>query len=173
MESVICGKKRKKRVDVIEEPERQKRCKSIQIDRGRTSSKPFLALSSVLGEGSAGETPIDQISFIAPHSSRPGTNQSLRWADARIYQRSNSIQVVAVSDPLNLSFRSESGGKAFNPDKRKSTLQVLFERIQLRADVTLEYFVPIPSRGKGKGQHTVNFLPIPLLFGASASIVEA
>lgn len=50
-----------------------------------------------------------------------------------IYQRSNSIQVVAVSDPLNLSFRSESGGKAFNPDKRKSfpTLQVSINGIGL------------------------------------------
>lgn len=30
-----------------------------------------------------------------------------------------SMKVVAVSDPLNLSFRSESGGKAFNPDTKK------------------------------------------------------
>lgn len=60
-----------------------RRCKSIQIDRG-TSSKPFLALSNVLGEGSAGESPIDPIFFIAPHSSRPGTKKSLRWADANL-----------------------------------------------------------------------------------------
>ncbi|GKC94844.1 hypothetical protein Tco_1160286, partial [Tanacetum coccineum] len=50
----------------------------------RTSSKPFLALSNVLGEGSAGESPIDPIFLIAPHSSRPGTKKSLRWADANL-----------------------------------------------------------------------------------------
>lgn len=56
-----------------------------------------------------------------------------------IYQRSNSIQVVAVSDPLNLSFRSESGGKAFNPDKRKSfpTLQVSINGIGLSELLTV------------------------------------
>ena len=43
------------------------------------------------------------------------------------------MKVVAMSDPLNLSFRSESGGKAFNPDKRKSfpTLKVSINGIGL------------------------------------------
>ena len=42
------------------------------------------------------------------------------------------MKVVAVSDPLNLSFRSESGGKALNPDKRNSfpTLQVSWNRFE-------------------------------------------
>lgn len=59
-----------------------RRCKSIQIDRGVPNQQQ--ALSSVLGEGSAGESPIDPIFLIAPHSSRPGTKKSLRWADANL-----------------------------------------------------------------------------------------
>ncbi|KAI3484999.1 hypothetical protein L1887_51797 [Cichorium endivia] len=59
-----------------------RRCKSIQIDRGVPNQQQ--ALSNVLGEGSAGESPIDPIFLIAPHSSRPGTKKSLRWADANL-----------------------------------------------------------------------------------------
>jgi len=46
-----------------------------------------------------------------------------------------SMKVVAVPDP---SFRSESGGKAFNPDKRNSfpTLQVSINGIGLSEFLT-------------------------------------
>ncbi|KAI3476563.1 hypothetical protein L1887_61867 [Cichorium endivia] len=63
-------------------PLENRRCKSIQIDRGVPNQQQ--ALSNVLGEGSAGESPIDPIFLIAPHSSRPGTKKSLRWADANL-----------------------------------------------------------------------------------------
>ncbi|GJY23793.1 ATPase subunit 9 [Tanacetum coccineum] len=41
-------------------------------------------LTEEKGEGSAGESPIDPIFLIAPHSSRPGTKKSLRWVDANL-----------------------------------------------------------------------------------------
>lgn len=98
-----------------------RRCKSIQIDRGVPNQQQALSLSNVLGEGSAGESPIDPV-FLSLHIAHDPARRNLLDGRMRIwiYQRSNSIPVVvsipysmkvsAVSDPLNLSIRSESGG---------------------------------------------------------------
>lgn len=76
----------------------------IQIGEFRTSSKPFLALSNVLGEGSAG--PERSHFFLSLHIAHDPARRKILDGRMRIwiYQRSNGIQVVAVSDPRDLSF---------------------------------------------------------------------
>lgn len=114
-----------------------RRCKSIQIDRGvpnEPAASPFSPF--LMSQAKAVQVKPQQIIFfLSLHIAHDPARRNLLDGRMRIwiYQRSNSIQVVvsipysmkvvAVSDPLNLSFRSESGGKALNPDKRN---QIVF-----------------------------------------------
>ncbi|GKE34004.1 hypothetical protein Tco_1453326 [Tanacetum coccineum] len=73
-------------MNLVEKAKGRTACPTSRIEAYPPTSLPweFRTGETLFKVNSAGESPIDPIFLIAPHSSRPGTKKSLRWADANM-----------------------------------------------------------------------------------------